>query len=74
MLEVGIKAPDFILLDKDEKEISSKDIFEKYETVVLYFYPKDSTAGCTKQACGFRDSYDDLEIPMMNIKILMYQL
>ncbi|MCI7442133.1 MAG: redoxin domain-containing protein, partial [Clostridium sp.] len=58
MLEVGIKAPDFILLDKDGKEFSSKDIFEKYETVVIYFYPKDSTAGCTKQACGFRDSYD----------------
>lgn len=70
MLEVGIKAPDFILLDKDGKEISSKDIFEKYETVVLYFYPKDSTAGCTKQACGFRDSYDEyknLNVPVIGI-------
>ena len=67
MLEVGIKAPDFILLDKDEKEISSKDIFEKYETVVLYFYPKDSTVVVQSKLV-------DLEIPMMNIKILMYQL
>ncbi len=70
MLEVGIKAPDFILLDKDGKEVSSKDIFEKYETVVLYFYPKDSTAGCTKQACGFRDSYDEyknLNVPVIGI-------
>lgn len=70
MLEVGIKAPDFILLDKDGKEISSKDIFEKYETVVLYFYPKDSTAGCTKQACAFRDSYDEyknLNVPVIGI-------
>lgn len=70
MLEVGIKAPDFILLDKDGKEFSSKDIFEKYETVVLYFYPKDSTAGCTKQACGFRDSYDEyknLNVPVIGI-------
>lgn len=70
MLEVGIKAPDFILLDKDGKEFSSKDIFEKYETVVIYFYPKDSTAGCTKQACGFRDSYDEyknLNVPIIGI-------
>ncbi|MCI7441871.1 MAG: thioredoxin-dependent thiol peroxidase [Clostridium sp.] len=70
MLEVGIKAPDFILLDKYGKEVSSKDIFEKYETVVLYFYPKDSTAGCTKQACGFRDSYDEyknLNVPVIGI-------
>ena len=70
MLEVGIKAPDFILLDKDGKEVSSKDIFEKYETVVIYFYPKDSTAGCTKQACGFRDSYDEfknLNVPVIGI-------
>lgn len=70
MLEVGIKAPDFTLLDKDGKEVSSKDIFEKYETVVLYFYPKDSTAGCTKQACAFRDSYDEyknLNVPVIGI-------
>ena len=70
MLEVGIKAPDFILLDKDGKEFSSKDIFEKYETVVIYFYPKDSTAGCTKQACAFRDSYDEyknLNVPIIGI-------
>ncbi len=70
MLEVGIKAPDFTLLDKEGKEVSSKDIFEKYETVVLYFYPKDSTAGCTKQACGFRDSYAEyknLNVPVIGI-------
>ncbi len=70
MLEVGMKAPVFDLLDKEGKEVSLKDIFEQYETVVLYFYPKDSTPGCTKQACGFRDTYSEYEklnVPVIGI-------
>ena len=53
MLEVGKKAPDFSLYNQDEKKISLKDFIGK--KVVLYFYPKDDTSGCTKEACSFRD-------------------
>ena len=56
MLEQGIKAPVFTLNDKDGKEVSLSDFLGK--KVVLYFYPRDNTPGCTKQACGFRDNYD----------------
>ena len=53
MLEVGKKAPDFNLLNQDEKKISLKDFVG--QKVVLYFYPKDDTSGCTKEACSFSD-------------------
>ena len=53
MLEIGKKALDFSLLNQDEKKISLKDYFGK--KVVLYFYPKDDTSGCTKEACSFSD-------------------
>ena len=53
MLEVGKKAPDFSLLNQDEKKISLKDYLG--QKVVLYFYPKDDTSGCTKEACSFSD-------------------
>ncbi|WP_206459258.1 thioredoxin-dependent thiol peroxidase [Anaerovorax sp. IOR16] len=55
MLEVGTKAPEFTLLDKENKEVSLSDF--KGKRVVLYFYPKDNTPGCTKQACGFAELY-----------------
>ena len=55
MLEVGMKAPDFTLLDKDGNKVSLSDFLGK--RVVLYFYPKDNTPGCTKQACGFAERY-----------------
>lgn len=55
MLEVGIKAPDFKLLDQNGKEVSLSDY--RGEKVILYFYPKDNTPGCTKQACGFAENY-----------------
>lgn len=55
MPEVGKKAPDFSLLDQDGKKISLKDF--KGKKVVLYFYPKDNTSGCTKEACNFRDDF-----------------
>lgn len=55
MLPVGTKAPDFTLKDKDGNEVSLSDFAGK--KVVLYFYPKDSTPGCTKQACSYRDNF-----------------
>lgn len=54
-IEEGIKAPDFTLLGSDKKEHKLSDYLGK--NVVLYFYPKDNTAGCTKQACAFRDNF-----------------
>ena len=55
MLEVGTKAPAFTLPDQNGKMHSLKDY--KGKKVILYFYPKDNTTGCTKQACGFSDRY-----------------
>jgi len=56
-LEVGDKAPNFNLPTDGGGNISLKDL--KGETVILYFYPKDDTPGCTKEACGFRDALPD---------------
>lgn len=53
MLKEGTKAPTFTLLNQDGKKVSLKDFLGK--KVVLYFYPKDMTSGCTKEACDFRD-------------------
>lgn len=55
MIEEGKKAPDFKLKNQDGKTISLKDF--KGKNVVLYFYPKDNTSGCTKEACNFRDEF-----------------
>lgn len=57
MLEAGGKAPDFTLQDQDGKEISLQDFRGK--KVILYFYSKDNTAGCTRQACAFGERYPD---------------
>jgi peroxiredoxin Q/BCP len=54
VLEVGDKAPDFSLPDQDGSTVTLKSL--KGKQVVLYFYPKDDTSGCTKEACDFRDS------------------
>ena len=56
MLEVGMKAPEFTLTDKDGKAVSLSDFLGK--KVVLYFYPKDNTPGCTRQACAFAGAYE----------------
>ena len=56
MLEIGAKAPDFTLFDKDGNSVSLSDFLGK--KVVLYFYPKDNTPGCTRQACAFAASYE----------------
>lgn len=57
-LKEGQKAPDFKAKDQDGKEISLDQFAGK--TVVLYFYPKDDTPGCTAEACDFRDNYQGL--------------
>lgn len=57
MLEAGNKAPDFTLLDQNGEQISLSGFLGK--KVVLYFYPKDNTPGCTKQACAFAQSYEE---------------
>ena len=56
MLEIGTKAPAFTLPDKDGNMVSLTDFIGK--KVVLYFYPKDNTPGCTKQACAFAGAYE----------------
>lgn len=53
MLEKGTRAPDFALPDENGNTVKLSDFLGK--KVVLYFYPKDNTAGCTKQACGFAE-------------------
>jgi thioredoxin-dependent peroxiredoxin len=58
MLKEGDKAPTFSLTDENGETVSSSDFAGK--KVVVYFYPKDDTPGCTKEACGFRDNYDDI--------------
>ena len=58
MLAIGIKAPQFTLPDQNGDLHSLADY--KGKKVILYFYPKDHTAGCTKEACGFRDRYPEL--------------
>ncbi len=55
MLEIGTKAPDFTLRDKGGNAVSLSDFLGK--KVVLYFYPKDNTPGCTRQACAFAAAY-----------------
>ena len=57
MLEAGTKAPDFALLDKDGNKVALSDFLGK--KVVVYFYPKDNTPGCTKQACAFGANYGE---------------
>ena len=59
MLKIGDKAPLFTLLDKDKNEVSLEKFLGK--KVVLYFYPKDSTPGCTKQACAFASAYEQFK-------------
>lgn len=56
MLEANRKAPDFTLLDKDGRQVSLSDFLGK--KIVLYFYPKDNTPGCTRQACAFAVAYE----------------
>ena len=58
MLEIGTKAPEFTLPDQNGKMHYLKDYLES--KVILYFYPKDNTSGCTSQACGFAERYPQI--------------
>ena len=58
-IEEGKKAPAFTLKDADGKSVKLSDYAGK--DLVLYFYPKDDTPGCTKEACGFRDSWKEIQ-------------
>lgn len=66
MLELQSKAPDFTLTDKDGRQVSLSDFLGK--KVVLYFYPKDNTPGCTRQACAFADAYG--EFRSKNVEVI----
>lgn len=57
-IAVGNRAPEFTLPDQNGKKVSLADYRGK-KAVVVYFYPKDETPGCTKEACSFRDAYED---------------
>src|SRR5437868_6375833 len=59
VIEEGKPAPDFVLTSDSGDRVRLSDLRGK--PVVLYFYPKDDTPGCTKQACGIRDAYDEFE-------------
>ncbi len=59
MLEIGKKAPSFLLMDTNGVKVSLNDF--KGWKVVLYFYPKDMTSGCTKEACDFRDIFPNFK-------------
>ena len=59
MLQTGTKAPDFTLFDKDGNAVSLSNFLGK--RVVLYFYPRDNTPGCTRQACAFAGAYKEFE-------------
>ena len=68
MLEAGTKAPEIVLNDKDGNEVKLSDF--KGQRVVVYFYPRDNTPGCSRQACAFRDEfaeYKKLGIQVMGI-------
>ena len=58
-IEEGLPAPAFTLTDQDNRPVSLKDF--KDRDVIVYFYPKDDTPGCTKEACGFRDIWSEIE-------------
>lgn len=59
LLSVGMPAPDFEARDQNGRTVRLSDLRGK--KVILYFYPKDDTPGCTKEACGFRDAYEALQ-------------
>ncbi len=68
MLEKGMKAPEFELMDKDGNTVKLSDFSGK--KTVVYFYPKDSTPGCTKQACAFAENFDkfkEMDIAVIGI-------
>ena len=68
MLEQGTKAPDFTLMDQQGQSVSLSDF--RGQKVVLYFYPRDNTPGCTKQACAFAsvwEQFQQLGVPVLGV-------
>lgn len=59
MITLNSQIPNFILKNQEEVEVTNKDLYNKW--VLLYFYPKDDTPGCTKQACDLRDSFEQFK-------------
>lgn len=66
MLEAGTKAPEIVLNDKEGNEVKLSDF--KGQRVVVYFYPRDNTPGCTRQACAFRDEF--VEYKKLGIQVI----
>lgn len=60
-LQIGDPVPDMSLLNQDGEQVSLKSIVRDNRIVVIFAYPKANTPGCTRQACGFRDNFDDLK-------------
>jgi len=60
MLKIGDKAPDFTLKSDKDEDVKLSDYIGKSD-IVLYFYPKDNTSGCTKEACSFRDNIQPIQ-------------
>lgn len=70
MLKEGMKAPEFSLQDQNKNMVTLSNF--KGQKIVVYFYPKDATPGCTAQACSFRDAYEDyktLNVPIIGISM-----
>lgn len=70
LLEVGAKAPSFETIDQDGNAVKLDDF--KGKKLVLYFYPKDDTPGCTKEACAFRDNlpkFDKLNVEVLGVSV-----
>lgn len=68
MLEQGTKAPDFTLMDQQGQSVSLSDF--RGQKVVLYFYPRDNTPGCTKQACAFASAWEQFQqlgVPVLGV-------
>lgn len=60
-LEIGDEIPDMVLKDQDDNDVDLRKVAAENKIVVIFVYPKASTPGCTRQACGFRDNYEDLK-------------
>lgn len=60
MLKIGDKMPSFEVRDQDGNTVKSEDLIGKGKKTIVYFYPKDNTAGCTAEACSLRDNYEAL--------------
>ena len=69
MLNVGVKAPDFKLPDQNGVEHTLSEY--KGKKVILYFYPKDNTSGCTAEACNFRDRLPQIQEKGAIVKVIM---